>query len=227
MKRKYDLSWRGRLTIENTGEIVNLFVRLLEGNEFILVTTYGNSAPDIVKNVTVDHGRFQDKAAISSWSDKEQGRAGVTISTTQEVLHLYTNLREGVIDKTRQGPYVTFQGDRVTVSYKSGGGISCHWQAVIMEEDELLPKVSSNAKEMTLEEFLAEIRAFDIEPRSAEAIEIAFKEGRAEIKCAEYPYDDIRLQTGGGRAKCFLAGGYPERKELSHLEGVIISDLVV
>ncbi len=226
MKRKFDLGWRGRLTIENVEEIAKLILQLLSGKSFILVSSCGDSAPDITKNVIIDNGRFELKEAVSWWRREDEGSAGIDVVTSEEIGHFITNLREGVFDRSRQGPFVTFEGDRVSITFRSGASIFCHWQAVVMEEDDL-PKcdMKMEKKEMTLNEFLAEIREADIKPFRAEKIRKDFKEGREEIQCTEYP-NGIRLQVGGGRAKSFLASGYEKKKELSHLWGVVITDLV-
>lgn len=226
MTRKYDLIWRGRLTVENIEEIAKLLSQLLDGKSFILVTSYEYSAPDITQNVKIDHEHSDSKEAIACWRNEEEGSAGINIATTQEIGHFYTILRDGKFDSSRQGPFVTFEGDRVTITFRSSSGIYCHWQAVVIEEENVSKATRViEKKEMTLEEFLAEIRAVDVEPLSAEKIRNDFKRGLTEINCADNYFNGIRLLSQGDRVESIVTAGYEKRKELMHLQNVIISDL--
>ena len=151
MTRKYDLFWKGRLTTGNVGEMARLLRELLDGRTFVLVMSYGSSVPDVIVNARIDHGRFEDKEAINFWQNEEEGCAGLEISMPNEVSRFRTGLKEGVFDKTRQGPFVNFQGGAVTISYLSEAGLKCHWQAIVLDED--LPKKDvGEKKEMALEE---------------------------------------------------------------------------
>jgi hypothetical protein len=143
--RNYNLYWFGMLTTGNVEQVGKLLSELLEGKFYTLITAhpvaYKNpEGVDVRMYVYTSQklmaaGTRDNKAIVAEVRD---GRAHLFIHDTYGAHFIDSDLQGEVAvpDSTFQNPYITFEGNRVTIRHRAPAGNLLIWTFAVEDHSE-------------------------------------------------------------------------------------------
>ncbi len=230
MNRKIDLKWSGMLTVKNIEEIANLIFLLLNGRNYTFVTV--NELFRFKPEVRTGQKLYQEsgkktEAVSVQYDGAERNSAGFNVNDTYGLWGCRTNLLEDIFDPEFKNPYIEFSDNQIMITHRASPGQILYWIAAV-EKENFYPLESADkrpVRELTIEEFLGEIRKVGIRPLEAEQIKLAFDCWFTRIHCTFSEPHGIMLYSSEAGVRSFLINGFENKKELAPLNRVVITDL--
>ena len=136
--KPFNMRWRGMLTTGNANEITKLFKTLLNRRRFTytqvrpsLLPAIGPTCPQMIETRVDVHTRQKlvierqrQVPAIRVSFDQDGKSATIVVSLDSYLCMFQTNLvgESAAYDHTYKNPYITFDGDRVTIKWQTPCG---------------------------------------------------------------------------------------------------------
>ncbi len=131
MKNKYNLSWRGMLTVENVQQVADLLHKLLDGKCYTFITA--NEFFQFKPEVQTKQHFLSNEGAVGVYYDEENTPpkyAGFNVNDTRGVWSCSTNSTDIRKDPEFKNPYLFFENDRVTITHRAPAGNLLYWVIV-------------------------------------------------------------------------------------------------
>jgi len=136
--KPYNMRWRGMLTTGNAAEVTKLFKALLNRRRFTytqvrpsLLPAISPTCPQMIETRVEVHTRQKlvierqwDVPAIRVSFDNAGESATIVVSLDSYLCMFLTDLQgvSAAYDHTYKNPYITFDGDRVTIKWQTPCG---------------------------------------------------------------------------------------------------------